>query len=79
LIIVVPGPWQDRIEFVTQIVGSTEGEFMFAGLMLANLSESDHIAGIRRRRSQHAPYRVDVLIHPMPLSGSPRLSMPLNE
>jgi hypothetical protein len=43
LIVAVPGPWQDRSEFLGQIVSSTDGKFMLAGPMLANPSERDHI------------------------------------
>lgn len=43
LIVAVPGPWQDRSEFLGRIVGSTDGKFMLAGPMLAIPSERDHI------------------------------------
>jgi hypothetical protein len=43
LIVAVPGPWQDRSEFVTQIVGSTDGKFMMGGPMLFHAPERDHI------------------------------------
>lgn len=43
LIVAVPGPWQDRSEFLGQIVTSTDGRFMLAGPMLVNASRQDHI------------------------------------
>jgi hypothetical protein len=43
LIIAVPGPWQDRKDFLTRVVKSTGAEFMLAGSMLANPRANDHI------------------------------------
>ncbi len=43
IIICVPGTWESRSEFVGSIVASTEGEFMFAGMILAHPSSKDHV------------------------------------
>ena len=43
LIVAVPGPWQDRSDFVAQILAATDGKFMVAALMLVVASERDHI------------------------------------
>jgi hypothetical protein len=43
LILGVPGPWKDRTDFVTRVISSTEGEFMFAGMILANPKAKDHV------------------------------------
>lgn len=44
LIIAIPGPWEDRAEFLSRLVATTKGEFMFAGNILANQKAKDHIA-----------------------------------
>lgn len=44
LIIAIPGPWNDRAEFLSGVIASTKGEFMFAGNILANPKAKDHIA-----------------------------------
>jgi hypothetical protein len=36
LVLAIPGPWKSRSEFTTAVVGATEGQFMFAGPLLAN-------------------------------------------
>lgn len=43
LVIAVPGPWGDRSELMAQIVESTAGQFMVAGMVLAAPSLNDHI------------------------------------
>jgi hypothetical protein len=43
LLLCVPGPWKDRSEFVQAVVGQTKGEFMFAGMILANPGKKDHV------------------------------------
>lgn len=42
-IIGIPGPWKDRTDFIERLVTATKGEFMFAGLILANPKEKDHV------------------------------------
>jgi len=44
LIIAVPGPWKDRKDFLSRVVTSTRGDFMFAGQVLANPKAKDHVA-----------------------------------
>lgn len=44
LIIAIPGPWNDRADFLSRVIVSTKGEFMFAGNILANPKTKDHIA-----------------------------------
>lgn len=43
-IIGVPGPWKDTKDFLSRVVTSTRGDFMFAGMILANPKEKDHVA-----------------------------------
>lgn len=43
LLLCIPGPWQDRSDFVRAIVSETKGEFMFAGMILANPKGKDHV------------------------------------
>ena len=43
IIVCVPGTWESRSEFVTSIVASTKGEFIFAGTILAHPSGNDHV------------------------------------
>ena len=40
----IPGPWEERREFVQRVVTHTTGEFMFAGGILANPKAKDHVA-----------------------------------
>ena len=42
-IIGIPGPWKDRKDFLSRIVTTTGGKFMFAGMILANPKEKDHV------------------------------------
>jgi hypothetical protein len=42
-IIGIPGPWKDRKDFLLRIVTTTGGEFMWAGLILMNSKEKDHV------------------------------------
>jgi hypothetical protein len=39
----VPGPWANRTELLTTIVQHTRGEFMFAGLILAQPARKRHV------------------------------------
>jgi hypothetical protein len=43
LILGVPGPWKDRSDFLSRVVKSTRGEFMFLGNLLANPKAKDHV------------------------------------
>lgn len=43
LLLCVPGPWKDRSDFVRAVISETKGEFMFAGMILANPSRKDHV------------------------------------
>ena len=43
LILCVPGPWENRSEFIGDIVRVTGGEFLFAGLVLSWAKGEDHI------------------------------------
>jgi ribosomal protein RSM22 (predicted rRNA methylase) len=43
IIICIPGTWQNREEFLKNVVVSTSGEFMPAGRILANPKGNDHV------------------------------------
>ena len=43
LLLCIPGPWEDRSDFVCAVVSETKGEFMFAGMILANPGNKDHV------------------------------------
>jgi Domain of unknown function (DUF4261) len=43
LILCIPGPWKERNEFIGAIITKTKGEFMFAGMILANPKGKDHV------------------------------------
>ncbi len=39
----IPGPWEDRTEFVQRVVTHTAGDFLFAGGVLAYAKGKDHV------------------------------------
>lgn len=41
--ICIPGPWKDRTDFLRRVVRHTNGEFMFAGGILAYPKGKDHV------------------------------------
>ena len=43
LLLCVPGPWNDRSEFVRTIVSETDGEFLFAGMIMAQPGRNEHV------------------------------------
>jgi hypothetical protein len=43
LMLCIPGPWKDRTDFLTRVVKETKGEFMFAGIILAQPSRKRHV------------------------------------
>ncbi len=43
LILCIPGSWKNRSDFVRSIVEGTNGEFMFAGMILACPSRKEHV------------------------------------
>jgi uncharacterized protein YegJ (DUF2314 family) len=44
LIICIPGPWRDRTDFIRRIITTEpKGRFMFAGNLLADIQEKDHV------------------------------------
>jgi hypothetical protein len=44
LIICIPGTWPDRKDFLRQVIEhESVGRYMFAGMMLADLKEKDHV------------------------------------
>ena len=43
IIICIPGNWKDRARFVESVVTATDGEFIFAGLLLAHPEGNDHV------------------------------------
>ena len=43
LIICIPGTWEDRSSLVREVVTSTQGNFMFAGGILAHPAGKDHV------------------------------------
>ncbi len=43
LLLCIPGPWRDRSDFVRAIISETQGEFMFAGMILAKPKVKDHV------------------------------------
>src|SRR5947209_2283939 len=44
LIICIPGPWRDRADFIQRVITTEpKGRFMFAGAMLADIKEKDHV------------------------------------
>jgi hypothetical protein len=43
IIVCVPGPWENRKYLIEAIITSTRGEFMWAGMILANPKGKDHV------------------------------------
>lgn len=43
MILCIPGPWQDRSDFVGAVASANKGEFIFAGAILANPKRKDHV------------------------------------
>lgn len=44
LIICIPGPWRDRADFIRRLVtAEPKGRFMFAGSILADVQQQDHV------------------------------------
>jgi len=43
LIVGIPGPWENRTRFVQEIVGTSDGAFIFAGAILFDRHAEDHI------------------------------------
>jgi hypothetical protein len=44
LLLCIPGPWADRSDFLRQVITSEPiGQYMFAGMMLADVHEKDHL------------------------------------
>ena len=43
LLLCIPGPWRDRSDFVRAVISGTNGEFMFAGMILTNPERKDHV------------------------------------
>src|SRR5262245_2257968 len=44
LLFCVPGPWQDRSAFLREVITlEPKGRYMFAGAVLADVAETDHI------------------------------------
>lgn len=43
LLLCIPGPWKDRSDFVRTVISEIKGEFMFAGMILANPGKKDHV------------------------------------
>lgn len=43
IIVCIPGTWENRTKFVESVIGSTGGEFMFAGIILAHPKGKDHV------------------------------------
>jgi hypothetical protein len=43
LLLCIPGPWKDRSDFIASVVSKTEGEFVFAGKILACPHRNDHV------------------------------------
>jgi hypothetical protein len=43
LLLCVPGPWEDRSDLVRAVASETKGEFMFAGMILANPRPSKRV------------------------------------
>jgi len=43
LLLCIPGPWNDRSEFVRTIVSETDGEFLFAGMIMAQPGRNEHV------------------------------------
>jgi hypothetical protein len=39
----VPGPWSDRTQFIKRVVVETKGEFMFAGMIIAEPAKKRHV------------------------------------
>ena len=42
-IIGIPGPWKERSDLIERIAITTKGEFMWAGLLLMNSKDKDHV------------------------------------
>lgn len=42
LLLCVPGPWEDRSTFVQSVASETKGEFLFAGMILANPDKREY-------------------------------------
>lgn len=44
LIICIPGPWRDRADFIGRVITTEpQGRFMFAGGILADIQQQDHV------------------------------------
>lgn len=43
MILCIPGPWKDRGEFVITVASANNEEFIFAGSVLLNLRQQDHV------------------------------------
>ena len=43
LIVCIPGPWDSRTKFVQDIVGMSDGAFIFSGAILFDPHAHDHI------------------------------------
>lgn len=43
IVVCIPGTWADRRKLVESVVVSTNGEFMFAGMILAHPSGNEHV------------------------------------
>ena len=43
MIVCIPGTWESRKDFLEAIVTKTQGEFMFAGMILAHPKGKDHV------------------------------------
>ena len=43
IVICVPGTWENRTEFIQAVVTSTQGDFVFAGMILAQQKGKDHV------------------------------------
>jgi uncharacterized protein YegJ (DUF2314 family) len=45
LIICIPGPWRDRSDFIGRVItAEPKGRFMFAGMILADVEQKDHVS-----------------------------------
>jgi hypothetical protein len=44
IVLGIPGPWIDHKEFVQTVVSETEGEYIFAGLVLLHVSDKEHVS-----------------------------------
>jgi|SRR5579859_1126354 len=43
LLLCIPGPWKERSDFVRSVASDTNGDFLFAGSMLANSGNQDRV------------------------------------